>query len=752
MSGSEQADDLPADPAAEPNTPAAMAPVATRARYAELVEQISQARHRYYQLDTPTLSDVEYDALYAELVALEEQWPALVTANSPTQEVGGRRSEMFEPVEHLERMYSLDNVFSTEELAEWAGRVEREIGSFPPVICELKIDGLAVDLVYENGRLRSMATRGDGRVGEDVTYNAQFIDAIPNRLTPPEGGQVPRLLEVRGEVFFPLAEFERINADQLALGRSPFANPRNTAAGTLRQRVDRREEELAAACAIVTDSSGQRGQSAVERQQGDLDRAVARLAGLRLILHGLGVRDGLAVSEQSQTYALLAALGLPVSERARVADDLAGVQEFVDHFGVHRHDVEHEIDGVVVKVDDLALQGRLGSTSRAPRWAVAYKYPPEVVRTRLRDIAVNVGRTGRVTPFAVMEPAVVAGSTVSMATLHNATEVARKGVLIGDLVFLRKAGDVIPEVIGPVVEERDGTERVFVMPTDCPVCGTPLAPAKEGDADIRCPNTRSCPAQLRERIFHVASRGALDIEGLGAKAAVALLDCGLVADEGDVFALTAQDLLRCPFFTRGPRRGETGPQLGENALRLLTELDTARDRPLWRVLVALSIRHVGPTAAQALARELGSLDAIAAADPADLAAVEGVGAIIAEAVQDWFAVDWHVAVVEKWRAAGVRLAEEPSSDGPGILAGLTVVITGTIAGWTRDAATAAVQDRGGKVTGSVSRKTAYVVAGDNPGSKYDKALALGVRILDADAFALLLDGGPGNLPAPTEEN
>ncbi len=408
---------------------------------------------------------------------------------------------------------------------------------------------------------------------------------------------------------------------------------------------------------------------------------------------------------------------------------------------MHRHDVEHEIDGVVVKVDDLATQGRLGSTSRAPRWAIAYKYPPEVVRTRLLDIEVNVGRTGRVTPFAVMTPVKVAGSTVSMATLHNQEEVVRKGVLIGDLVFLRKAGDVIPEVLGPVVEERTGTERAFVMPTLCPSCGTPLAPAKEGDVDIRCPNQRSCPAQLRERVFHLASRGALDIEGLGYKAAVALLDEGIVSDEGDVLLLTADDLRRSTFFTRDGGPGEARP-LTANAEKLLAELETAKGRPLWRVLVALSIRHVGPTAAQALAREIGDLDLIAASPVEVLSAVEGVGPIIAEAVVDWFAVDWHRDVVAKWRRAGVRLAEERADTGPRPLDGVSVVITGTVEGWSRDGATLAVQERGGKVSGSVSKKTDFVVVGENPGSKYDKAVALGRPVLDAAGFAVLLDRGP----------
>ncbi len=721
-----------------------------RVRWAELVDLVQAARTAYYQRDAPTLSDAEYDVLYAELVALEAAHPELAGQDSPTQSVGGARSEMFEPVEHLERMYSLDNAFSDEELAAWAERVAGAVGAFPPVLCELKIDGLAVDLVYRHGRLASIATRGDGRVGEDVTYNARFIPAIPERLVAPKGGALPALVEVRGEVFFPVADFERINAEQLALGRSPFANPRNTAAGTLRQRIDRREEELARADASAA-AARARGAGALERAEGrvarlaaEVARARGNLGRLRLTVHGVGAREGLAIATQSQAYGVLAGLGLPTSDRAEVVASLDEVRAFVGHYAEHRHDVEHEIDGVVVKVDDFATQAALGATSRAPRWAIAFKYPPEVVRTRLRDIRVNVGRTGRVTPYAVMEPAKVAGSTVEMATLHNAQEVARKGVLIGDLVFLRKAGDVIPEVIGPVVEERTGAERAFVMPTHCPDCGTALAPAKEGDVDIRCPNTRSCPAQLRERVFHVASRGAFDIEGLGWKAGIALLESGVVADEGDVFGLDAATLRTIPFFTRAPRAsaGESGPQLTANAEALLVQLDKARAQPLWRVLVALSIRHVGPTAAQALARAFASMGAIEAASVEQLAATEGVGPIIAEAVVEWFGVDWHREVVRKWRDAGVRMADEVAEIGPQPLAGLTVVITGSLPGFTRDTAAEAVTSRGGKVASSVSTRTDFVVVGENAGSKADKAISLARPVLDADGFTVLLEQGP----------
>ena len=701
-------------------------------RWRELVEAIEQARARYYGHDDATLSDAEYDVLFRELAALEAEHPELISADSPTQSVGGEASAMFTPVEHLQRLLSLDNAFSGEELAAWVGRIEKDLGAVPQLLCELKVDGLAVDIVYEQGRMVSLATRGDGRVGEDVTYNARFIAAIPKSLKASEGHAVPDLVEVRGEVFFPTAAFDALNLEVTSQGLSPFANARNAGAGTLRQRIDSREADLATARA--------KGSTTVPRLEAELDLALKRLSGLELVVHGIGVWQGHEPTRQSEAYDALRGWGLPVSDRAKVVPDLAGVQEFVDYYGEHRHDVEHEIDGIVIKVDDLATQGRLGSTSRAPRWAIAYKYPPEVVRTRLLDIEVNVGRTGRVTPFAVMKPVKVAGSTVAMATLHNQEEVVRKGVLIGDMVFLRKAGDVIPEVLGPVVEERTGKERAFVMPTHCPSCGTPLAPAKEGDVDIRCPNQRSCPSQLRERVFHVASRGALDIEGLGFKAAVALLDEGVVTDEGDVLALTADQLRASQFFTRDG--GTEGRVLTANADKLLAELEIAKVKPLWRVIVSLSIRHVGPTAAQALAREVGDLDRIAASTVEELSAVEGVGPIIAEAVVDWFTVDWHREIVEKWRAAGVRMTEERIDTGPRPLDGITVVITGTVEGWSRDGATAAVQEAGGKVSGSVSKKTDFVVVGDNPGSKAEKAIALGRPILDASGFAILLEQGP----------
>ncbi len=718
-----------------------------RARWVELVDLIEQARVRYYQHDAPTIADDEYDALFAELGALETAHPQLQTNDSPTQTVGGARSEMFEPVTHLERMMSLDNAFSVDELRAWAARVERDLGEYPPTLCELKIDGLAIDAVYRDGVLTTLATRGDGRVGEDVSANVRYIPGIPQRLTQQGERPIPPLLEVRGEVYYPVAAFAEINDEMLQLGRSPFANPRNAGAGTLRQRVDKRQRELAHAkdelnrlTAQGTERAVERTAAKVQRLQAEVDRSVRNLGRLQLIVHGIGAREGFDVTTQSQGYEALRDWGLPVSEHTTVCRDLDEVIAYIERFETNRHDVVHEIDGVVVKVDEFAAQGRLGSTSRAPRWAIAFKYPPEVVRTRLLNIEVNVGRTGRVTPFAVMAPVQVSGTTVSMATLHNAQEVKRKGVLIGDLVFLRKAGEIIPEVLGPVVEERTGHEREFVMPSECPRCGTPLAPAKAGDIDIRCPNTRSCPAQLTERIFHVGSRGAMDIEGLGWRAADALRRDELLLDEGDLFALNADRLLHSDFFTRA-KAGAEGKELSEHGHQLLTELDRAKQQDLWRVLVALSIRHVGPTAAQALARQFRSMDAIAAADRDALAGVEGVGSIIADAVVEWFAVDWHRDIVNKWQAAGVVMVDDTSEpDGPQPLAGMTMVITGTLDGLSRDEAKAALVAAGAKVTGSVSKKTTALIAGDSPGSKLDKAESLGVPVLDSAGLRALLAG------------
>jgi len=734
-----------------------------RQRWALLAEQVEAARTAYYERDAPTISDAEYDVLFRELEALEATHPELSSGGSPTQSVGGVATAAFASIEHVQRLLSLDNAFDEEELRAWWERTVRDLGHEPGLLLELKIDGLAIDLVYRGGILATAATRGDGRVGEDVTANVGFIADIPQRLRRVEGQVVPPLLEVRGEVFFPVARFTQINAEQVAAGLSPFANPRNTAAGSLRQRVDRRKQELAAAqasLAAAQAAGGPVGRTAetVRRLTEDYDRSVARLSGLRLTVHGIGAHEGVSVQTQSGSYDALRDLGLPTSGRAEVVAGIDDALAYIRSFEAGRHDLEHEIDGVVIKVDSLVDQDRLGATSRAPRWAIAFKYPPEVVRTRLRDIAVNVGRTGRVTPFAVMEPVVVAGSTVAMATLHNADEVSRKGVLIGDMVFLRKAGDVIPEVIGAVVEVRDGSERAFVMATHCPECGTALAPEKEGDVDIRCPNTRHCPAQLRERVFHVGSRGALDIEGLGYKAAVALLQCGLISDEAALFDLTPDGLAACEFFTRVAPRARSGeaatgtrsdapesPQrvLGANGELLLAELDKARSKPLWRVLVALSIRHVGPTAARALAVRFGSMQAIRSASLEELADTDGVGPVIAEALQEWFAVDWHAAIVKAWGAAGVRMADEVDLEAPKPLLGKTVVVTGTLPSMSRDEAKEAIIAAGGKAAGSVSKKTDYLVAGEKPGGKYDKAMALEVPILDEEGLRELLAAGAG---------
>jgi DNA ligase (NAD+) len=693
------------DPVASP------VPPELRDDHQQLSEQVEEARWRYYVLDAPTLSDADFDAAMRRLEELEEQHPELRTPDSPTQKVGGAVSTEFTAVDHIERMMSLDNAFSFEELASWEQRLQRDGVTDAEYLCELKVDGLAINLLYEDGRLVRALTRGDGRTGEDVTPNVRTIRSVPHRLKVSEKFPPPKVVEVRGEVFLPVEAFTALNESLVAAGKAPFANPRNSAAGSLRQK----------------------------------DPRVTASRALSMVCHGVGFREGFDPKRQSEAYAALDAWGLPVSDRVRVVKELAAVREFIEQYGEHRHDVEHEIDGVVVKVDQVALQRRLGSTSRAPRWAIAFKYPPEEVNTELLDIRVNVGRTGRVTPYGVMKPVIVSGSTVEMATLHNASEVRRKGVLIGDTVVLRKAGDVIPEIVGPVVDLRTGDEREFVMPTHCPECGTELRPEKEGDADIRCPNQRSCPAQLRERIFHVAGRGAFDIEVLGYEAAIALLESGVVHDEGDLFTLGEEQLLQVPLFTRAPKKGEEGPQLSANGRRMVANLDEAKNRPLWRVLVALSIRHVGPTAARALATHFGSLDRIREASVEELAGVEGVGMTIAESIRRWFddpEQSWHLDIIEKWRAAGVRLEDERDASTPRVLEGLSIVVTGSLDTYSRDGAKEAIIARGGKAASSVSKNTAFVVVGESPGSKYDKAVSLKVPILDEQGFGVLLADGP----------
>ncbi|MFE7099664.1 NAD-dependent DNA ligase LigA [Streptomyces erythrochromogenes] len=706
-------------------------PAAVREQHQLLAEQVEEHRFRYYVNDQPVVSDAEFDQLLRSLEALEEQYPELRTPDSPTQKVAGAYETDFASVEHRERMLSLDNAFDDEELSAWADRVARDTGTSDyHYLCELKVDGLAVNLTYENGRLTRAATRGDGRTGEDITPNVRTIADIPDRLS---GDRIPALVEIRGEVYFPMEKFEELNARLVAAEGKPFANPRNAAAGSLRQK----------------------------------DPKVTASRPLHMVVHGIGARAGFEIERQSQAYELLREWGLPTARHNKVVSSLAEVRQFIAEFGENRHSVEHEIDGVVVKLDEIALQGRLGSTARAPRWAIAWKYAPEEVNTKLIDIKVGVGRTGRVTPYAQVEPVTVAGSEVEFATLHNQEVVKAKGVLIGDTVVLRKAGDVIPEILGPVVDLRDGTEREFEMPAECPACGTALRPMKEGDIDVRCPNGQTCPAQLRERIYYLAGRQSLDIENFGIVAAAALTGPleparSPLLDEGDLFDLTIEQLLPIKAYVLDPDSGlpKRDPKTGEekivtvfanqkgepkkNALAMLENIAAAKERPLARIINGLSIRHVGPVAAEALAREFRSIAAIEAATEEQLTATDGVGAIIAASLKEWFAVDWHQEILRKWREAGVRMEEEGSAEeeGPRPLEGLTVVVTGTLQSHTRDGAKEALQSRGAKVTGSVSKKTSFVVVGDNPGSKYDKAVQLKLSILDDAGFAVLLEQGP----------
>ena len=785
-------------------TGTATALTAANARVQELRERIEEASRAYYDRDTSIISDAEYDALVHELEELEREHPELQSQDSPTQQVQGSAASGLATVEHLERMLSLDNVFTVEELREWCAKTQAAAGAEVAWLTELKIDGLAISLRYEKGVLVSAATRGDGRTGELVTTNAMRMGDVPARLT---GTGHPDVVEVRGEAFIPVAAFESLNAFQeelreravdearerwVARGRRgefdealererstrrfpTFANPRNAASGGLRQLMDKK--------------------SGLE-----LEAAEARLGALSLYVHGIGAWEEPPVAAQSEVYGLLRSWGLPTSPYLRVHADTDGVVAFVETYAQNRHAVEHEIDGVVVKVDDLALHDELGATSRAPRWAIAYKYPPEEVHTRLLDILVAVGRTGRATPYASMEPVHVAGSVVRQATLHNQDVVRAKGVLIGDTVVLRKAGDVIPEVLGAVVELRDGTEREFVMPADCPECGTPLRPMKEGDVDLRCPNARSCPAQVRGRVEHIGSRGALDIEALGEVTAAALTQPSTPArppleTEARLFDLTLDELVPIEVVVRDAETGEpkvdevTGEpvvrrpfqrvELGyppgtasmtpaqrraagvrkdhrvlhpsAQALTLIDQLRAARSKDLWRQLVALNIRHVGPVAARALADWFGSLAAIEAATVEELAEVEGVGPTIAAAVAEWLTVDWHQDIVRAWRAAGVAFATA-GHPGPGaraerggVLAGLTVVATGSLEGYTRDEAQEAILAAGGKAASSVSKRTDFVAAGPGAGSKLAKAEALGIPVLDAARFRILVTEGPDAL-------
>ncbi len=667
-----------------------------RHRIDELTKEIRDHQFRYYVLDAPTITDAQFDVLLVELKKLEDANPELREADSPTLGIGGGFSTGFEQRDHIEKMMSLDNVFDTDELTGWFDRVEKEAKA-PTYLCELKVDGLAINLKYENGELVSALTRGNGVTGEDVTLNVKTIKELPHTL---KGKKVPALIEVRGEVFFPLAAFAELNDSLEEAGKSLFANPRNAAAGSLRQK----------------------------------DPRVTASRPLSIVVHGIGARTGIDFESQSKAYELLAELGLPTSDRFKVCGTRAEVQKFIDYYQEHRHDVEHDIDGVVIKVDSIAEQSALGFTSRAPKWAIAFKYPPEEVTTKLLDIKVSVGRTGRVTPFAFMEPVKVAGSTVTNATLHNAEEITRKGVLIGDVVVIRKAGDVIPEVLGPVIAQRTGKEKAFVMPTKCPECGSALRAITEGDVDIRCPNTQSCPAQLRERIYYIGSRAALDIDVLGYEAAVALLDAKIITDESDLFAVTKEKLMTSEFFTK--KDGEAGA----NVEKLLAALEGAKSRPLWRILVALSIRHVGPTAAQALATNFGSMKAISDATAEELANIDGVGETIAQSITDWFDIDWHRAIVSKWEKAGVIMVAQAAPQLPQTLAGLTFVVTGGLESFTRDSIAETIVAHGGKAASSVSKKTDYVLVGSDPGSKLAKATELGVPVIDETRFKQILSG------------
>jgi len=677
-------------------------PTDVRERHAALAEELLGHQFRYYVLDSPTVTDGEFDAQLTELEALEAAHPSLVTPESPSQRVGGTFSTEFTAVDHLERMLSLDNVFDLDELQGWFERVEKAFSGAVHYLCELKIDGLAINLLYRDGKLVRALTRGDGRTGEDVTLNVRTMSSVPQRLTGTAEYPVPALVEVRGEVFLPVEGFLELNAKLVEAGKPPYANPRNTAAGSLRQK----------------------------------DPKITASRPLRLICHGIGKREGFEPTRQSESYEALKAWGLPVSTHTKVLDSFEEVGKHVEHWGTHRHDAEHEIDGIVIKVDEVSLQRRLGTTSRAPRWAIAFKYPPEEATTTLLDILVQVGRTGRVTPYAVMEPVKVAGSTVARATLHNASEVERKGVWIGDRIVIRKAGDVIPEVLGPVIDVRPADAHPFVMPVACPECGWQLRPMKEGDVDIRCPNAQACPGQIRERLAYLGSRSALDIEVLGYEAALALADSEVYTDEGDLFSLDADKLLQVDLF-----RTMHGT-LSANAQKLLDNLETAKQRPLWRIIVSLSIRHVGPTASRALAQEFGSIERVATASEEELAAAEGVGPTIALAVREWAETEWRQDIVRKWREAGVRMEEARDTSIPRNLEGLSIVVTGSLETFSRDEAKEAVLARGGKAAGSVSKKTAFVVVGDAPGSKYDKAVQLKVPVLDENGFRTLLAEGP----------
>jgi DNA ligase (NAD+) len=658
---------------------------AAKLRVEELREQINYHAYRYYVLDEPEISDAEYDELVRELRELEERYPELVTPDSPTQRVGVTPADLFAPVEHRAPMLSLDNAFSPEELKAWATRVEKALGEPVTYACELKIDGVAVALTYERGRLVRGATRGDGRVGEDITANVRTVRTVPPRLLVKDP---PSVLEIRGEIYLPVRAFEELNEELTAAGGRPFANPRNAAAGSLRQK----------------------------------DPKVTASRPLALWVHSFGYAEGIDFASHSGFLAWCREAGLPVPPTSETRPDLDGVLDYVGYWQEHRHDVDWEIDGVVVKVDSIAQQRELGATSHAPRWAIAYKFPPEERTTLLRRIDVHTGRTGKVTPFAVLEPVVVGGVTVTYATLHNEDEVRRKDVREGDTVIVRRAGDVIPEIVGPVLSKRPKGAKPWRFPETCPSCGTRLV-RPEGEADRRCPNT-ACPSRNVEWLFSFASRGAMDIEGLGYMTVLQLLERGLVKDPGDIYRLTAEDLAGLEGFAE------------KSISNLLEAIERSKDRPLWRLLVGLNIRHVGEHVAQVLARAFGSIDALARASVEEIDAVPEIGPAIARSVHEWFHDPANLALLEKLRAAGVRMAEEapagPAEEGP--LAGKTVVLTGTLPSLSREEATRLAQEAGARVASSVSRKTDFVVAGESPGSKLAKALELGVEVIDEEEF------------------
>ena len=657
---------------------------AAKLRVEELRERLNYHAYRYYVLDDPEISDAEYDELMSELARLEDCLPELVTPDSPTQRVGVTPAELFTPVEHRAVMLSLDNAFSREELEAWALRVERTAGSGVRYSCEQKIDGVAVALTYEDGLLVKGGTRGDGRVGEDITANVRTVRSVPQRL---RAKAPPALLEVRGEIYLPVKAFERLNEELTGGGQRPFANPRNAAAGSLRQK----------------------------------DPKVSASRPLSLWVHSFGYSEGVRFDSHSGFLTWCRDAGLPVQPTSEVEEDLDGVVAYIERWQANRHGVDWEIDGVVVKVDQIAYQDEMGATSHAPRWAIAYKFPPEERTAVLRKIDVHTGRTGKVTPFAVLEPVFVGGVTVTYATLHNEDEVRRKDVRKGDTVIVRRAGDVIPEIVGPVLSKRKRGARIWRFPRTCPSCGTDLV-RREGEADWRCPN-RACPSRNVEWLSAFASRGAMDIEGLGYMTGIGLLERGLVKDPGDVYGLTAEDLSQLEGFAE------------KSISNLLSAIEASKDRPVWRLLVALNIRHVGSHVAQILARAFGSVDELASSSTERITEVDGIGPEIARSVYEWFHDEQNVALVDKLRNAGVRVADErPVAVAEGPLAGKTIVLTGSLATLSRDEAARVAEEAGARVASSVSRKTDFVVAGENPGSKLDKAHQLGVETVDEQEF------------------